>query len=140
MGHDALELEPQLAAASAARRHVRLLLDDWGLDALVEPVLLLTSELVTNAVLHSGTAIVLRVRREGAGVRIGVEDGSSVPPVRRRRSTNATTGRGIALLEQVSSTWGWEPVGTGKRVWFTVLSDRRWEAALDVDGLAEAEW
>lgn len=139
MQQDELVLEPRLAAASTARRHVRGLLDAWGLEPLSDPVLLLTSEVVTNALLHSGTTLTLRVRREGEGVRVEVQDGSSVPPVQRRSSQSATTGRGVQLLQQVAAQWGWEAVPGGKLVWFTVLSAEAWAPTFDLDGLAEAD-
>lgn len=133
---DALVLEPRLDAAAVARRHVRRLLLAWGLDDLVDPVLLLTSEVVTNALLHSGTTLSVTVRREGAGVRVGVADGSAVPPVQRRHSSTASTGRGVQLLSSVADDWAWEATATGKVVWFRVLSDEGWVPAVDLDGLA----
>lgn len=135
----ALVLEPRLDAAAIARRHVRTLLQQWGLDELVDPVLLLTSEVVTNALLHGGTTLTLTVGRAGAGVRVSVEDGSTVPPARRRRSTTASTGRGVQLLGDVADDWGWEHTASGKVVWFTVLSADRWAPAFDLDDLAEVE-
>jgi anti-sigma regulatory factor (Ser/Thr protein kinase) len=134
-----LVLEPRLEAASLARRHVRSLLRQWQLDELAEPVLLLVSEVVTNALLHSGTTLSVRVERDGAGVRVSVQDGSGVPPVQRRRSTSASTGRGVQLLSTVADEWGWRPDGTGKVVWFRVLSADPWAPALDLDGLAEVD-
>lgn len=133
---DALVLQPRLDAAALARRHARQLLVGWGLDELVDPVLLLTSEVVTNALLHSGTTLSVSVRRDGPGVRVSVEDGSSVPPVQRRHSTSASTGRGVQLLSSIADEWSWEATPTGKVVWFSVLSDRGWTPAVDLDGLA----
>lgn len=134
-----LVLEPRLDAAAAARRHVRLALQEWGLEQLIEPVVLLTSEVVTNALLHSGTTITVRLMREGVGVRVGVEDGSTVAPVRRRHSTTASTGRGVQLLAAVATDWGTEVLAAGKVVWFTVLDDRGWTPTYDLDALAEAD-
>ncbi len=65
-----LSLPPRLEAATQARRHVRQKLVAWELDDLVDPVVLLTSEVVTNALLHAGTVITVAVRREGTGVRV----------------------------------------------------------------------
>lgn len=134
--HDALVLEPRLDAAAIARRHVRRLLASWGLDDLLDPVLLLTSELVTNALLHSGTTLAVRAERHGPGIRVSVEDGSAVPPVRRRHSTTASTGRGVQLLEAVADDWGWSSTERGKVVWFRVLSSDGWAPAADLEGLA----
>lgn len=136
---DALELEPRLDAASLARRHVRTRLLAWDLAELLEPVLLLTSEIVTNALLHSGTPLTVLLERDGAGVRVGVRDGSRVPPVQRRHSPTASTGRGVQLLGSIADDWGWEPDGQGKLVWFQVLSRAGWAPALDLEDLSEVD-
>lgn len=137
--HEPLVLEPRLEAAMLARRHVRGVLQEWALDDLIEPVILLTSEVVTNALLHSGTTMTVRLARAGAGVRVSVEDGSTGAPVRRRHSTTASTGRGVQLLAAIAAEWGSEPLETGKVVWFTVLDDRGWTPTFDLDALAEAD-
>ena len=134
-----LSLPPRLEAATQARRHVRQKLVAWELDDLVDPVVLLTSEVVTNALLHAGTVITVAVRRDGQGVRVEVGDGSGVQPVQRRRSTTATTGRGVQLLESVSDGWGSTAVAEGKLVWFRVVSAQTWASSFPVDGWAEAE-
>lgn len=136
---DLLLLEPRRDAAALARRHVRTAMLDWGLDDLVDPVLLLTSELVTNALLHSGTWITVLIVRDGLGVRVTVGDGSSVPPIRRRRSANASTGRGVQLLGAVADGWGWDPVGDGKEVWFRLLSAAGWGGDTAPDARAQAD-
>lgn len=128
-------LEPRLDAAGRARHHVRARLLDWQLDELVDPVLLLTSEVVTNALLHTGTRLTVLVERSGTGVQVGVEDGSAVPPVQRRHSTTASTGRGVQLLEAIAETWGWQPTADGKLVWFRVLSADGWAPVIDLEGL-----
>lgn len=134
-----LSLPPRLEAATQARRHVRQQLVAWELDDLVDPVVLLTSEVVTNALLHAGTVITVAVRRDGQGVRVEVGDGSGVQPVQRRPSTTATTGRGVQLLESVSDGWGSTAVGEGKLVWFRVVSAQTWASSFSVDGWAGTE-
>lgn len=129
-------LQPRLDAASLARRHVRALLVQWGLAGLLDPVLLLTSEVVTNALLHSGTTLAVTVERDGAGVRVAVEDGSDVPPVQRRHSPTASTGRGVQLLGSIADDWGWQPTSTGKTVWFVVREAAGWSGSVDLEGLA----
>ena len=135
-GQDALEIEPRLDAAAVARRYVRARLAAWGLDELTDPVLLLTSELVTNGLLHSGAPLVLSVERDGVGVLVDLADGSSVPPVKRRQSSTAMTGRGVQLLDLVADSWGWTPTDTGKRVWFRVTADGAWAPTADAEGRA----
>ncbi len=122
-------------AARLARARVGRLLADWGLTRLCDTALLLTSELVTNVVLHTDGAPSLTVVRSGGGVRVTVSDGSPVQPVRRRHSSSATTGRGVALLDDLADEWGVDrhPDGPGKAVWFVVSGDRDPWAAYDLD-------
>lgn len=137
---DPLRLPPQLDAAARSRTFVRAALLAWGLEDLLDPVLLLTSEIVSNALLHAGTDMAVRVQRDGSGVRVDVADGSGVPPVRRRTSMSATTGRGVQLLDSLADEWGWVPSLHGKSVWFQVLSANAWVAAFDVETLSEARF
>lgn len=121
MEHTELVLRAAPQAAATARAVVREQLRAWGLEHLQDPVLLLTSELVTNVVLHTTDLPALSVTRTAHGVRVSVADGSSKAPARRHASTAATTGRGVHLLDTLSDDWGWHwrPEG-GKAVWFTV--------------------
>ena len=136
---DVLALLPRLDAAAKARHHVRQWLLAWQLQDLMEPVELLTSELVTNAMLHAGTSITVSVQRDGKGVRVEVGDGSAVRPVRRRTSTTATTGRGVQMLESVSDSWGSTTVRGGKLVWFRVLSGAGWNGFVALNSRATAK-
>ncbi len=79
---DPLELPPTLETAAAARRYVRRALLDWRLDELLDPVLLLTSELVTNVVQHAGPHeperhVLLRLRKHDSKIRVDIEDTST---------------------------------------------------------------
>ena len=130
-----LELPAALSAPGAARAHVRRLLVEWELDALTDVVVLLVSELVTNAVLHAGSASALLVEAADGGVRITLSDASPVLPALRRSSGTATTGRGVRLLEDLAQEWGAEPSGSGKRVWCVVSASEDPWAALDADAL-----
>ncbi len=134
---DVLELLPRLDAAGLARRHVRGALLVWQLEELIDPVLLLTSEVVSNALLHAGTPLTVAIVLDGAGVRVEVRDGSPVQPVRRRRSATATTGRGVQLLDTLADDWGSRVADEGKLVWFRVLDDRSWNQPYDLDLVAD---
>lgn len=134
---DVLELLPRLDAAGLARRHVRGALLVWHLEELIDPVLLLTSEVVSNALLHAGTPLTVAIVLDGAGVRVEVRDGSPVQPVRRRRSATATTGRGVQLLDTLADDWGSRVADEGKLVWFRVLDDRSWNQPYDLDLVAD---
>lgn len=107
-------------AASVARGLVRRRLHDWNLDDLLDTAVLLTSEVVTNVILHTASAPGLGLVRDGAGVRVTVVDGSPIPPRCRSHSATATTGRGMQMLQDLADAWGWAPVGAGKAVWFSL--------------------
>lgn len=132
-GVQQLELPARAASAREARRWVSSLLGRWHVTGLADQVELLTTELVTNALLHAGTTMTLRAERSGAGVRLEVEDGSAVVPVRRLYSPTATTGRGTRLLDALADEWGWHATAAGKVTWARVETQRdAWgEAAFD---------
>ena len=117
------DLPPDPRSAGAARRFVTRALHELGEDRLSELAELLVSELVTNAVLHARTTITLEVCHTGPGVRVGVVDASPRGPRQREFSDQATTGRGLTLVESLSSSWGTEPTRNGKSVWFELRED-----------------
>lgn len=84
-------------------------------------VVLLTNELVTNAILHSGSDFDVVIDVDERLVRVEVRDGSTARPNRRNTGPRATSGRGLALVEALASAWGVEGIpGDGKAVWFAV--------------------
>jgi anti-sigma regulatory factor (Ser/Thr protein kinase) len=83
---------------------------------------LLTSEVVTNAVVHAGTALDLQIEIADFGARITVQDLSSAAPQRRVPNVGDVGGRGLALLDLLASAWGWQSTPTGKRVWFELVT------------------
>ena len=85
-----------------------------------ETVTLLTNELVTNAVLHAGTDIILDVSLHDATVRVEVVDASAREPSPAHYDATAQTGRGLTLVEKVATDWGVTPRDDGKAVWFEV--------------------
>jgi anti-sigma regulatory factor (Ser/Thr protein kinase) len=123
-----LDLPPTTDSVPAARRFVRARLIDGTSD--VETATLLVSEVVTNAVLHARTAITLTVEELDAVARIAVRDGSPVQPRLHAFSPTSATGRGLRLLDQLSTRWGVDadPATGGKVVWFEVgeASDTAW--------------
>jgi GAF domain-containing protein/anti-sigma regulatory factor (Ser/Thr protein kinase) len=116
-----LVLAPDLRSVPTARAWTAEILATVP-DGQRRAALQLVSEVVTNAVLHAGTAITLMVRRQGDDVLVEVADGSPTFPSRRRFSPDATTGRGLLLLDSLAGSWGTERRGGGKIVWFTVPS------------------
>ena len=91
-----------------------------GADGATEVCVLLTSELVTNAVLYARSDVVLRVLLDPAVVRISVHDDSTVSPEPRSPADEDTSGRGLALVDVLASSWGVTRNGQGKEVWFEV--------------------
>lgn len=117
-----LDLAPRPASAAEARRFVARVLHGVSADAR-EIGVLLTSELVTNALLYAQGRITVRVVPGDAddAVRVIVHDGNHQTVEPRRVSAEATSGRGLALVEQLSSSWGVDLVeDDGKEVWFEV--------------------
>ena len=139
VNREAWQLPPTARSVPQARQHVATTLHRWNLDPLTETTRLLTSELVTNAVLHARTPMTLTVEAVGSGVRVAVTDGSPIPPAMRRHSVTATTGRGLRLLTQLADSWNVEDSGAGKTVWFTLTAaSDGWERA-DAQWLSEVE-
>ena len=93
-------------------------------DESLEVVVLLTSELVTNAVLHGSGPVGLHVTWGDGTVRVEVHDQSPERPVVRGEMVvrNALNGRGLLLVDGLSSGWGVLVGRPGKTVWFTVNS------------------
>ncbi|MBV6698578.1 ATP-binding protein [Kitasatospora aureofaciens] len=150
-----LAVQADPAEVGRARRWVRSRLLNHGVDPdapMAETVVLVVSELVTNAVVHTGCPAVLRlclpVDEASAGsasagsaqacpLRVEVADASQVAPAPRHAGADAdaTNGRGLELVELLCDRWGWYPDGSGKRVWCEIGADAR-----PVDPLASVDW
>ena len=85
-----------------------------------DTVLLLVSELVTNAVRHAATPLELTITVEGPHVTVGVLDHDRAHPPRLRHPKPLdSSGRGLRIVQELASSWGTELVaGDAKRVWF----------------------
>ncbi|MFD1830209.1 MULTISPECIES: ATP-binding protein [Streptomyces] len=115
-------------SASAARALVRsALLDRWGLpEALAEDVVLLVSELVGNAVRHTGAQTLgLRVRRPAGRIRVEVRDPSRELPCLLPVHGLDVSGRGLFLVDHLSDRWGADLLPHGKTTWFEVRAEER---------------
>jgi anti-sigma regulatory factor (Ser/Thr protein kinase) len=116
-------LSPEAESAAMARAFVTETLLLWGAERMLESATLLTSELVTNAVLYAGSDIHLVVRQAGRRIRVEVRDGNPQVPVRRFPTEESVSGRGLALVEALAAAWGVDPVpDDGKTVWFEVAA------------------
>ncbi|MEU9331570.1 ATP-binding protein [Streptomyces sp. NPDC048290] len=109
-----------LRAVPEARRAVRELLRTWeGPDEQSQIAELLTSELVTNALVHTDRDAVLTAEVGPHGVRVEVRDFvAQRPRPRPAVAHEATHGRGLALVESLADAWGVRAHGVGKSVWF----------------------
>ncbi|MFI9720210.1 SpoIIE family protein phosphatase [Streptomyces sp. NPDC052396] len=127
----AATFEPVGRSVAAARAFVRDTLQGWGFPDIIDDAVVLTSELVTNAVVHAGTAAdVLCVRADG-GVRIEVGDRypeRELPlqsPGRQFGGLDREGGRGLLLCTALAAHWGVEYTSTHKKVWFRLDVDDR---------------
>ena len=117
-----IQLRPVPASVGIARRFAGTTLDSWGCSQILEVTTLLVSEVVTNAILHARSDVEVHLRAGGHFIRVEVSDASLVVPVVRKYSTDAMTGRGLALVEKLATAWGVLERADGKTVWFEVAS------------------
>jgi anti-sigma regulatory factor (Ser/Thr protein kinase) len=103
-----------------ARRFVRSIVDSVLDEEQLATAELLTSELVTNAVLHGRGEPVLAVEVDHRRVRVAVHDDTPVMPVVRNPGPFAPSGRGMQLIDSLAARWGVEPDAHGKDVWFEI--------------------
>jgi two-component sensor histidine kinase len=96
----------------------------WGVPGLADDVLLIVSELVTNAVQHAlGSEIAFVATRGNRHLLIEVSDGSTAAPAKPQAITdNAEDGRGLALVEALASDWGWTPHEDGTKSTWAVIA------------------
>lgn len=116
-------LPSESAACGAARRQVRTRLAHVVEPALLDDVLLVVSELVTNAVRHGRGDVELRVAFDGERVTGRVADeGRSFARRARERPADAIGGYGLQIVEQVAAGWGIG--GEAADVWFEIAGGR----------------
>ncbi|WP_436524778.1 SpoIIE family protein phosphatase [Actinoplanes sp. HUAS TT8] len=112
---------------AAARALVRSVLEEAGLDGLLNEALLLTTELSTNAVVHANTDLDIEVTADPTGLTVTVTDFAPGPVEQlavgpKNESPDigevAERGRGLLLVDHFASRWGTVHEGDGKGVWF----------------------
>ena len=113
---------PLSAAIPAARRFVEQTLRSWQEKSLVADGVLIASELATNAVRHAQSPFRISLHRGGSAVRISIEDVADATPTARVAEPDSSGGRGVHIVEELSRSWGWDPVTTGKVVWAELAS------------------
>ena len=118
MLEECADFECDPAAVALARGFVRRTLERWSLLRFAHDAEIVASELVTNAVLHARTLmrLTLSVMDDG-GLRISVFDENPRLPTKAGVPGEATSGRGLFLVEQLATTWGVEQSAEGKVVW-----------------------
>ncbi|MFS4094461.1 SpoIIE family protein phosphatase [Streptomyces sp. AF1A] len=112
-------------AVRHARRFTRRTLRAWGVSQdTMEAALLVVSELVTNALVHTAGQVRLDLSLVNHRLRLAVTDSSPRSPVQPPAiGWEATGGRGILLVQAVSAAWGTLPVSGGKQVWADIVPD-----------------
>ncbi len=112
-------LPPNAASPAAGRRFVADVLWQRGFSTdVIDDAVLLTSEAVTNAVVHAGTPIDVVVTVDAAMARIEVHDGHPGIPVVRTAAPDAASGRGLRVIEALAEEWGVNHSGDGTCLWF----------------------
>ncbi|MFE6911961.1 ATP-binding protein [Streptomyces erythrochromogenes] len=110
------------------RDFTRQALQDWGWDGTEtsEDTLLLVSELLTNASLHSNGCRELVLTADGATLRIEVHDGTTAIPVHHSApQPGIPGGHGLHIVERLSDRWGTHTYGDGKAVWAEIETPAR---------------
>jgi anti-sigma regulatory factor (Ser/Thr protein kinase) len=141
-----VRLAARLSAVAVARDEVAAAISAWCVRVDPDVAVLLTSELVTNAVTHAtvnrnrkaaergmtGQSVLLVIAADDAGLRVDVHDGSADLPVvsSYQAVADAGKGRGLLLVTSLSAEWGFYRTAGGKAVYFTL------EVPPDVDETA----
>ncbi|MFJ6465097.1 SpoIIE family protein phosphatase [Streptomyces sp. NPDC091387] len=127
----AATFDPVGRSVATARAFVRDTLQGWGYTDVVDDAVVLTSELVTNAVVHAGTAADVLCLRTEDGVRVEISDHYPEREIPLQStgpdfgSPDREGGRGLLLCAALASRWGVEYSPAHKHVWFQLdLPDR----------------
>ncbi|WP_229820890.1 MULTISPECIES: ATP-binding protein [Streptomyces] len=113
-----------LRAVPEVRRALRELLETWGEPGRSDVAELLTSELVTNALLHTDHDAVLTATVTARGLRVEVRDFVARKPRLRVSDADCDThGRGLYLVQSLADAWGVRSHGVGKSVWFELHAE-----------------
>jgi hypothetical protein len=123
-----IPLPPHPIAAEQARIVMRLALTDWNILDIIDNALIITAELVANAV-KIGDVFHLTLSRHGGTVLIEVWDSSEASPDRRRQSVDRIDGRGLLLVEACAKDWGWRLEDQGGKTVWAIVGDAESTAA-----------
>jgi anti-sigma regulatory factor (Ser/Thr protein kinase) len=113
VGSVMIELSAHPTSIRAAAEFVTATLESWGWTENTETAVLLTNELVTNAIFYAETDIAVTLRGDGS-VRVEVFDHSTEEP----NTDDLDSTHGLGLVQALSTVWGVTPAEDGKAVWF----------------------
>lgn len=122
MSMGAMLVRQEPASASAVRRELSFELSLRGVDPeIIDQIILVASELVSNAIRHGGAGAYETLDVCWAigldSITISVADTSDVLPVIRAAPPDSPSGRGLAIVSALSEDWGADRTADGKRVW-----------------------
>src|SRR5271155_3357442 len=116
-----VRLAARAAAAAPAPGQVPAAICSWDARIDGDLAVLLTSELVTNAIAHEpGETITLGISCSRDQLRVDVHDTSLAVPMLAEAAADAETGRGLMLIATLSAEWGFYRCPGGKAVYFTL--------------------
>jgi len=135
-----VELPPEPASARRGREFARSVVTPWGLEEMLDDIALGITELISNAVRHAKSGVVVTIRRDQQCVTIEVLDHNPAPvqPVANvQEDPYATSGRGLHLVSAISADWGVRRIASGKVVWFSLELPRAGRRNADVFELSD---
>jgi anti-sigma regulatory factor (Ser/Thr protein kinase) len=116
-----VELAPKAASVRSARLFTADVLGEDGVEAtVIELAVLLVSELVTNAAVHAKSGVRVTVHVDSHWVRVEVEDEGPGEPVLGELTPDQVKGRGLAVVDRLSTDWGADLHDDHKVVWFEI--------------------
>ncbi|MGW0423259.1 ATP-binding protein [Streptomyces sp. NPDC003015] len=124
---------PDPDSLKTIRRFIRDTITEWGLSPLADDLITVVNELTTNAVQHaltphreSRSKAWLGIARTGNTVVCAVTDPSPVPPAYRLPEQLAEAGRGLLIVNALTSQWGYARTpSNGKAVWARISTPDR---------------
>jgi anti-sigma regulatory factor (Ser/Thr protein kinase) len=120
--HLHMKLIPELQCVARARRFLLETLNTWDIPQLYPDAVTDVSELVTNAIVHAPAPGELRLSLLPDVLRVAVTDSGTGAPEPRHASSTREGGRGLYLVNALTSAWGMEPLADGGKVVWAELN------------------
>jgi anti-sigma regulatory factor (Ser/Thr protein kinase) len=115
-----IDLDADRESPRRARSFAQQTLEELGMSQLGDDVALAVSELITNALIHGKSDVILTIIDLGNGVQVRVTDKAPDHPRLRKVDNHSTGGRGLHIVDCVANDWGVEPAPPGKTVWVDI--------------------